>query len=389
MPRTKLTQAFADNPPAPEPNKARIDYFDTQLAGFFLEVRASGRATYYQRYRDMYGRLRQAHIGPADAMPIEKARQKARQVKSQTTAGHDPNAAAEKRKNIPTVKSFAENQYLPHVKLYKRSWDLDRQMLTQHILPGLGRIKLSDITRDQIQTLQAGLIEAGYKPGTVNRVMALVKYIFNLAVKWEIIPKSPADGVAQLAENNQKERCLTREETDRLLTALQTCKSSVVPDLIEFLILTGARKGEAKHMRWADVDFEKRIWTVPLSKSGKARHIPLSKAAVRLLKKRRGNKSDYVFPSPKTGKPLARFYTTWDKIRIKAGLPDVRIHDLRHNFASLLINNGRSLYEVQKLLGHANIATTQRYAHLSQNTLQEATELVSASLASEDDHKAD
>jgi integrase len=125
------------------------------------------------------------------------------------------------------------------------------------------------------------------------------------------------------------------------------------------------------------------VWTVPLSKSGKPRYIPLSRAAIALLEKRRGNGSEYVFPSPKTGKPMIQLYFTWNKIRKKAGIPDVRIHDLRHNFASLLVNNGRSLYEVQKLLGHADISTTQRYAHLSQDTLKDATEIVSLSLESD------
>jgi site-specific recombinase XerD len=95
--------------------------------------------------------------------------------------------------------------------------------------------------------------------------------------------------------------------------------------------------------------------------------------------------SEYVFPNPRTGLPLQHFHNTWDRIRTRAGLPDVRIHDLRHNFASLLINSGRSLYEVQKLLGHADISTTQRYAHLAQATLQEATELVSSRVSGESD----
>jgi integrase len=210
--------------------------------------------------------------------------------------------------------------------------------------------------------------------------MALIKYIFNLAERWEVIDKSPARNVAKLADNSCKERYLTREETARLLKELENSANRVLADLIGFLILTGARKSEATHARWENMNFETGIWTVPMSKSGKPRHIPLSNAAMELLKKRRSNGSRYVFPSPKTGKPLAHIHRAWDKIRKQAGIPDVRIHDLRHNYASLLVNNGRSLYEVQKLLGHADISTTQRYAHLSQDTLKDATEIVSSSL---------
>ena len=134
-------------------------------------------------------------------------------------------------------------------------------------------------------------------------------------------------------------------------------------------------------------DFDHALWTVPLSKSGKPRYIPLSKAALNVIERRRGNNSDYIFPNPKSDNPPNSIHDTWDRIRKNAGIPDVRIHDLRHNFASILVNHGRSLYEVQKLLGHANISTTQRYAHLSQDTLKEATEIVSLSIESDSDVK--
>jgi len=388
MPKVHLTQQFAVNPPAPK-NQSKTDYFDTILTGFFLEVRSTGKATYYQRYRVRYGRTRQARIGPVDAMPLEDARQKARRIRSRTSAGWDPNAHIDKTRNTPTLKEFIDEKYIPHVKLYKRSWETDREIIDRRLMPIWGKMKISEITGDDIQAYQRGLIAEGLKPGSVNRYMALVKFIFSLAEKWELIDKSPARGLSMLADNNHKERYLTREETARLLHELNACNSEVVPDLIEFLILTGARKSEATNARWEDIDFERSLWTVPMSKSGKPRHIPLSGAAIAVLERRRKNGSDYVFPNPATGRPIGSFHNTWDRIRTKAGIPDVRIHDLRHNFASLLINNGRSLYEVQKLLGHADISTTQRYAHLSQDTLQEATELVSVTIWSDSDPKGE
>jgi integrase len=382
MPRLQLTQQFVDNPPIVQ-HKTKTDYFDTRLTGFFLKVRATGKATYYQRYRDKHRRNRQARIGAADAMSLEEAREAARQVRSSITNGFDPREQARKRKEVPLFSEFVENRYLPHVKVYKRSWDQDEQMIERHIMPLWSQAKLTEITREDIQDFQALMIVDGLKPGSVNRYMALVKYIFNLAERWEIIDKSPARGVSKMADNNRKERYLTKEETSRLLAVLKASPNRVMADLITFLILTGARKSEASQARWENINLQTGVWTVPLSKSGKPRYMPLSKAAIALLEKRRVNGSEYVFPSPKTGKPLRHLYFSWDKIRKQAGIPDVRLHDLRHNYASLLVNHGRSLYEVQKLLGHADISTTQRYAHLSQDTLKDATEIVSLSLNSD------
>ncbi len=384
MPKKHLTQQFADNPPVPK-DKPKTDYFDTEVTGFFIEIRATGKATYYQRYRDQDGRLKQTRIGPVDSISLEKARSTARKIRSRTAAGFDPNAGLEKHRKTPTFREFIHETYIPHVKVYKRSWKRDEEMINRRMAALWDRMRISEISREDVQAFRDNLISDGLQPASVNRHMALVKFIFSLAEKWEVIEKSPARGVSKLRENNHKERYLSCDETNRLLTELKNCKSDVVPDLVEFLILTGARRGEAMGMKWQDVDFERKSWTVPLSKSGKPRHIPLSGAAMAVLERRRNNGSKWVFPNPKTSKPISGFHRTWDRIRKNAGIPDVRIHDLRHNFASLLVNKGRSLYEVQKLLGHADISTTQRYAHLSQDTLQEATELVSVTISGVDD----
>ena len=197
--------------------------------------------------------------------------------------------------------------------------------------------------------------------------MALVKHIFNLAERWEIIDKSPSRNVRSLEDNNQKERFLSLEEMQRLLDALNTCKSESLPDIIEFLMLTGARKAEAVELEWKEIDMDKAMWTLPSerNKAKKQKVIPLSDSAMAVLERRKGNDSEYVFPNPKTGKPMREVFRSWDRIRKAAGLDDVRIHDLRHSYASFLVNSGRSLYEVQKLLGPSQLSTTQRHAHFA------------------------
>lgn len=147
------------------------------------------------------------------------------------------------------------------------------------------------------------------------------------------------------------------------------------------LLYTGARKREVLDARWEHVDFKRRLLTVPLSKSGKPRHILLSHAAIELLKSL-PRKADvpWVFFNPKTREPPVSIFCAWDSIRKKVGLPDVRLHDLRHSFASFLVNSGRSLYEVQTLLGHHNPKVTMRYAHLSPDALVDATNIVGSLL---------
>jgi len=149
-----------------------------------------------------------------------------------------------------------------------------------------------------------------------------------------------------------------------------------------FLIYTGARKREVLDARWRDIDWAQRSWRIPKTKSGKVRHVPISSGAMRVLEHLRFRTTEElldeeaIFANPRTGEPFVSIFYSWNNARIRAGLPEFRIHDLRHSFASYLVNAGRSLYEVQELLGHADIKTTSRYAHLSRERLVAAVEVV-------------
>ncbi|SMP82343.1 protein of unknown function, partial [Desulfonatronum zhilinae] len=125
MPKVHLRPAFVASPPLPK-DKPKVDYFDTQLAGFLLEVRATGTSTYYLRYRDKAGKIKQFRIGNPDSITLEEARSKAKSMKKQTVIGFDPRDVQKRMKAIPTFRDFVNNQYLPHVKTYKRSWKLDK-----------------------------------------------------------------------------------------------------------------------------------------------------------------------------------------------------------------------------------------------------------------------
>jgi integrase len=373
MPKVELTQEFVNNLPACPPGKRKIDYFDHSGSGLLLEVRSSGRSTFYLRHKSQTGQTRQDRLGSSEELSLSQAKEAVQELKTKAPP------PTPRPKSTLTFAQFVHTRYLPYVQTRKRSWETDQALLQHRILPQWGNRNLAEITQQDVIAFQSTLAGQGYKPGTVNRYLALIKYIFNLATRWEILPASPCKGVSKLPDQNHKERYLSTQETQNLLLTLKRAPSPVIPDLIMFLIFTGARRSEAMYAKWEDMDYERRIWTIPLSKSGKARYVPLSDATLQVLARRREKaepESIYVFANPSTGKPYQHLYRAWHNIRTKAGIPDVRMHDLRHNFASLLVNQGRSLYEVQKLLGHADAKTTQRYAHLSQESLKEAANLV-------------
>ena len=178
-----------------------------------------------------------------------------------------------------------------------------------------------------------------------------------------------------MPEKEFRERYLSEDEARRLLEVLKEEKDQQTAHVIRLLLFTGARKSEILAARWESVDLVRRILTVPLSKSGKARHIPLSDAALQVLADL-PRRSEWLFPSPRTAGHITSVFTVWDRVRTEAGLKDVRLHDLRHSFASFLVNDGCTLYEVQKILGHHDPKVTTRYAHLAQDSLLRAANTV-------------
>lgn len=216
-------------------------------------------------------------------------------------------------------------------------------------------------------------------PTTCNRILAVFKSVCSMAAVHGTLPhgQSPCNGVSPFKVYFQRERYLARDEALRLMGVLE---QSDRPEarVLRLLLLTGARKNEILRLRWEHIRLDLRILTVPLSKSGKPRHIPLSDeaaAVIRSIPQIPGN--PWLFPGHSPGKPLSDIYLFWNRIRRELGLEDVRVHDLRHTFASFLVSTGHSLYEVQKLLGHSDPRTTMRYAHLGQSTLLAAAETVS------------
>jgi integrase len=347
-----------------------------------LEVRSSGGKTFYQRYRDARGRERQYKIASSRALTVQQARRKARAILAEAVLGKNPQQEREILRSIPTLGEFVRDTYLPFAKNTKRSWRTDETVLRIHVLHKFSALPLDQVSTQSIANLLRHMRDAGYATGTTNRVLILLRFVFNLANKWDVpgSAKNPTAGLKTAPDVN-RERFLTNEEVQRLLSTIDRDQNQVAAQAIKLLLLTGARRNEITHAKWEQVNWNRRTLFVPCSKSGRARLIQLNSAALDVLRSvPHVPENDFIFPSPVTGRPSSSLHFPWTRIRANAALENFRLHDLRHSFASFLVNNGVSLYVVQGLLGHTQARTTQRYAHLVNDTLSDAVEIVGAVL---------
>ena len=374
MPRCHLTLSFVKHLQTERPAK-RTMYMDTDFRTLLLEVRPTGTGTWYFRYKES-GKFTLFKIGTLEEVSVLEAKAKAFELQRTVLRNGDV-LAKQHELQVPQLTFFAfiHEHYTPHAKSRKRSWKAEQGILRRDILPVLGEMRLDSITRFTLIRWQESMLGKGLAASTCNRALSLLKYTFNCARRWGFIAESPARDVQALPEREFRERYLSEEEARRLMDALAAEKDQQAAHVVKLLLFTGARKSEILTARWENVDVGRGILTVPLSKSGKARHIPLSDAALKVLAQIPRN-SEWLFPSPKTVGHLTSIFKAWDRVRTKAMLKDVRLHDLRHSFASFLVNDGCSLYEVQKILGHHDPRVTTRYAHLAQDSLLRAANVV-------------
>lgn len=384
MPKTELDSRFISHATCPE-GKRKETYFDTATKGLCLEVRVSGGKTYFLRYTDDRGKTRYTKLADARDVSLPQARKLCDRTRNEIAMGVDPLDNKAAKRAVPTFASFANEQYLPFVQINKRSWKTDETLVRTHMVPFFGKKHLDEITTEDVLRFQQKGIQDGAAPGSVNRRLIMLRYMFNLAIRdWKIpgVKTNPTERVRLLQENNKKERYIRPEEMGQLYKSVKASRNVMLQYIVAFLVLTGARRNEVLHATWDDFDLERGDWRIPKTKSGNARHVPLNEGALRILAMVKGmSRSEFVFGNPKTQSYYKHIFYAWDVARKKAGLPDVRLHDLRHTFASMLVNNGRNLYEVQKLLGHTQVKTTQRYAHLSRETLVEASNVGAMSMA--------
>lgn len=367
------TMAYLQRTEIPQ-GKTKLTLPDPETPNLYFEVRQKSRSFVYRRTKA--GKAISRTIGKFPETSINEARQAVRVLRKKDFAALPTQRSS--TSGSPKLSAFVQDHFIDYTTLRHKDFAPNLANYRNHIHPSLGQLRLSEINKLSVYRWMNQLVSSGLKNSTINKITVLLGQILGLAETLEIegAPERRTLGLKQLPARPAHTVFLKPEEAKRLMEAVNQSNNPHLPDIVALLLLTGARKNEALKMRWEEVDIDNRQWVVPMSKNGKPRYIQLGEKACELLARRHAqrNESPYVFPSPITGEPYSSIFGCWKLARERAGLPHLRIHDLRHSFASALVNTGIPLYDVQHLLGHSSIKTTQRYAHLSPDRLQSSVQ---------------
>lgn len=376
--RKKITARLIDSI---EPTgKAQVIH-DTEIPGLQCRVSPKGKKVFYLYYRNADGQERRPSLGQFGLINIDDARKKALQMLCAVAEGGDPSKDRNLDKKSVTFSEFCDRYLHEYASRHKKpsSFKGDQSLINNHLLPRFGHRKVISIRRADIIEMHQ---EMHATPGAANRAVALISKMMNLAEKWEIRPDNtnPTRHVDKYKER-KIERFLTKDERERLWRVLEETEQyqlehgSVVP-AIKLLALTGCRLSEILTLTWDMVDFEDSVLRLSDSKTGrKTVHLPeLAVSELRQLEKKKCY--PYVIYGRHEGKRLVGISRPWYRIRERAELGNVRIHDLRHTFASIGASAGLPLALIGKLLGHTQAQTTARYAHLFDDTLKSGAQMV-------------
>ena len=365
-----------------KPNLKDYIVFDDRLAGFGVRVYLSGKLTYVVQYRSG-GRTRRIKLGLHGVLTAEEARGKAREILGAVAKGGNPAQEISDQRVAPTVASVCDRFIREHVKeRLKPSTQLEYMRNIAHfIIPALGPLKIQDVTRADISALHHKHRDIPYQ---ANRTLGVLSKMFNLCEIWGLRPdgSNPCRHVPKNKER-KRERFLSKAELMRLGEVLnrreaEGTETPYVVGAFKLLALTGCRLGEIQRLKWEYI--ENGYICLPDSKTG-ARRIPLPPAAENVLSALpRCPENPFVIRGDVSGQHVTDLQKPWRRIRAEAGLDEVRIHDLRHTYASHAVMDGTSLPILARLLGHTVIQTTMRYAHLADAPVRDAAEQVSSGL---------
>jgi integrase len=368
--------------------------FDEDCAGFGLCVFLSGRKGFILIYRAA-GRQRRMTIGTWPSWSVVAAREEAKRLKRDIDRGEDPMDDRTNARHAPIVKDLIDrfiDEHLPKLAITNAKDQIS--MLNGLVLPDWRTRKVADITPTDVDRLltkialgrarpsktapkakrKTSLKPAKPTPVRANRAGEMLRKMFTLAVQWKMRTDNPATSFRKRPET-ARERFLSFEEIQRLADALSADADQRAAGIIRLCMLTGARCGEARTATFDQFNLDLAIWTkqAAYTKQRRVHRVPISHEALALIRLRRDavpKGCPFLFPGDVPGQPVVDLKRFWERMRVRADIPDVRIHDLRHTFASLLVSGGASLEMIGRLLGHTQIGTTQRYAHLIDSPLR-------------------
>lgn len=368
--------------------KAREILFDQEVPGFAVQVTEKGAKTYILIFRDADGRQRQERIARVDALPAQTARALAKSRLDNIRELR--NARPVRRRTFsPTMDEYFYDVYLPIVKNQSRSYETHASMYRNHIQPFFGQRRLGEISEQDVVAfntkLKATPVAGGkwakqagrqLSDGTVKRVLILLRHLFNVAIrdKDNTLIVNPTHVLQLRTVRKIRGRFLTREQLSALLKAAEESDNKAFPDIIRVMAGTGLRRANVLAMEWAWLDEARGTLTVPpeADKAKKGFLVYLSSPVLNLLcERRKVVEGRWVFPNPKTGKPYHSCRWAWGSACNKANLKGLRVHDLRHTYASMMLESGADIVDVQRALGHTQLKTTAVYLHLTEGRKRE------------------
>ena len=277
------------------------------------------------------------------------------------------------------IREFANRYYRQHVLLTTSTGRARIGIYNNHIAPNFGSCDFENLSKLMIYDWKNSLLIRGYKPAMINKIQIIFGTLIDLASELEIAKANLRQelGFKLMRTVQFRENFLTKIDFKKLQKSCALSSNEFLLDIVLLLTLTGARKREVLDASWSNISFRDGRLIVPKSKNGSMRTVFLNKGALNILrsvqKRTQDMESKFVFPNRKTGEPYKCIFHSWNLARKRAGLDEVRLHDLRHSFASALVNEGIPIYDVQHLLGHKSVKTTQRYAHLEVDRLRNSS----------------
>jgi integrase len=378
----KLTKTLVE---AARPQAQRYRLNDSLVPGLCLLVLPSGARTYYLRHR-VDGAQRELKLGTPVEITPDQARELAREALARVRAGGDPGSERRAARVAPTIEALAARHLQAHASR-KRSGRNDEILWRRHLLPAFARVRVAALTREQVREWHA----CQPQPATANRALEVLGVAMRLAEDWGWRPagSNPARGVKAHPER-QRRRYASADELARLRAALQQWEAQGplsmrwrFAQLVRLLLLTGARLREVMCAEWSEIDWARGVLQVPAErgKTG-ASEVQLSDRALAILRalEAAAGGGRWVIPGETGEKPLVGYRRLWLALLQEAGVSDLRIHDLRHTFASYALSGGQTLGTVGQLLGHRSAQTTTRYAHLVDDAARAAVARVSDDL---------